>query len=49
MERARLQRDDIPVLKAYDNDEVWHGRGMYDRKLDIFIAGLASRRTEAAD
>ena len=44
MERAHLRRDDIPVLKAYDNDEVWSGRGMYDRKLEIFIAGLAARR-----
>jgi AcrR family transcriptional regulator len=48
MERAHLRRDDIPVLKAYDNDEVWSGRGMYDRKLDIFIAGLESRRLETA-
>ncbi|MBD8607174.1 TetR/AcrR family transcriptional regulator [Aeromicrobium sp. CFBP 8757] len=47
MERAHLRRDDIPVLKAYDNDEVWSGRGMYDRKLEIFIAGLAARRLDA--
>nr|MCW2727521.1 hypothetical protein [Aeromicrobium sp.] len=45
MERADLRRDDIPVLKAFDTDEVWLGRGIYDRKLDIFIAGLALRRT----
>ncbi len=48
MERAHLRRDDIPVLKAYDNDEVWSGRGMYDRKLEIFVAGLASRRLDTA-
>ena len=47
-ERARLQRDDLPVLKAYDNDEVWNGRGMYDRKLEILLAGLGSRRLETA-
>jgi AcrR family transcriptional regulator len=46
MERAHLRRDDIPVLKAYDNDEVWSGRGMYDRKIDIFVAGLATRRLQ---
>ena len=48
MERAHLRRDDIPVLKAYDNDEVWSGRGMYDRKLEIFIGGLSSRRLDPA-
>lgn len=47
MERAHLKREDIPVLKAYDNDEVWSGRGMYDRKLEIFLAGLATRRVDA--
>jgi AcrR family transcriptional regulator len=45
-ERSELQRDDMPVLKAYDNDEVWSGRGMYDRKLEIFIEGLTTRRVE---
>ena len=46
LERSDLQRDDMPVLKAYDNDEVWSGRGMYDRKLDLVIAGLRTRRLE---
>jgi AcrR family transcriptional regulator len=45
-ERSDLQQDDMPVLKAYDNDEVWSGRGMYDRKLEIFIEGLTTRRVE---
>lgn len=47
-ERANLSRDDMPVLKAYDTDEVWHGRGLYVRKLDIFVAGLATRRIAGA-
>ena len=47
-ERAQLRRDDLPVLKAYDNDEVWNGRGMYDRKLEILVAGLTTRRLTAA-
>lgn len=47
MERANLRRDDMPVLKAYDSDEVWMGRGMYDRKLAIFVAGLGTRRIES--
>lgn len=46
LERSDLQRDAIPVLKEYDNDEVWSGRGMYDRKLEIVIAGLMTRRLE---
>lgn len=37
-------KDQIPVIEPYDNDEVWVGRGLYTRKLDIFISGLASRR-----
>jgi AcrR family transcriptional regulator len=45
-DRSDMQRDDIPVLKAYDNDEVWSGRGMFDRKLEIFIAGLTTRRLQ---
>ena len=48
MERGTMDRNNLPVLKAYDNDEVWNGRGMYGRKLDIVIAGLASRRIETA-
>ncbi|TGN34319.1 TetR/AcrR family transcriptional regulator [Aeromicrobium chenweiae] len=35
---------DIPVAKPYDTDEVWEGRGLYDRKLAIFLAGLETRR-----
>jgi len=44
MQRSLLQRDDIPMLKAFDTDEVWSGRGLYDRKLEIFLTGLESRR-----
>jgi AcrR family transcriptional regulator len=43
-----VQGKEIPVLKAFDNDEVWSGRGMYDRKLEIFVAGLATRRLDHA-
>lgn len=43
MERSHLSRGDIPVLKAFDTDEVWVGRGLYDRKLGIFLAGLETR------
>ncbi len=32
-----------PALKAYATDEVWRGRGWYDRKLEIIIAGLEQR------
>lgn len=32
-----------PVLKAYDTEEVWRGRGWYDRKFEIIIAGLEQR------
>ncbi|MET0822110.1 MAG: TetR/AcrR family transcriptional regulator [Aeromicrobium sp.] len=45
-DRSELQREDMPVLKEYDNDEVWTGRGMYDRKIDVVIAGLTARRLE---
>lgn len=47
-ERAQLKRDDLPALKAYDNDEVWSGRGMYDRKLEILVGGLSARRLASA-
>jgi AcrR family transcriptional regulator len=47
MDRSHSSRDDIPVLEAFDNDEVWVGRGMYDRKLEIFLSGLATRRIES--
>lgn len=47
---ARMERGTMgpryPVLQVYNTDEVWLGHGMYDRKLDILIAGLATRRTE---
>ncbi len=48
MEEAHATREDIPMVKAYDTDEVWVGRGLYARKLDIFVTGLASRRIEPA-
>jgi AcrR family transcriptional regulator len=32
-----------PVLKAYDTEEVWRGRGWYGRKLDIVLTGLDAR------
>lgn len=44
MEAAAANRQDIPVLKAFDSDEVWVGRGFYARKMDIFLTGLAARR-----
>ena len=44
MEEAHPNRADIPMVKAYDTDEVWIGQGLYGRKLDIFVAGLSSRR-----
>ncbi|AXT84053.1 TetR family transcriptional regulator [Aeromicrobium sp. A1-2] len=34
----------LPVLKAYDTEEVWRGRGWYARKLDIVLDGLEHRR-----
>ncbi|NRQ49775.1 TetR/AcrR family transcriptional regulator [Aeromicrobium stalagmiti] len=40
-------RTEIPVIKPYDTDEVWKGRGLFERKLDIFLAGLATRRIES--
>ncbi|WP_194839881.1 MULTISPECIES: TetR/AcrR family transcriptional regulator [Aeromicrobium] len=38
------QSNDVPVVEPYDTDEVWTGRGLYGRKLDIFLAGLETRR-----
>lgn len=46
MERTHATREEIPVLKAYDTDEVWAGRGLYDRKVEIFVTGLAARRIQ---
>src|SRR5215207_4660637 len=36
-----------PILKAYDTEEVWRGHGLYDRKLELLLAGLAQRRLPA--
>lgn len=46
MSRLRKVQTSHPddILEAYSHDEVWEGRGLYGRKLDIFIAGLALRR-----
>lgn len=46
MNRDSLQQNDYPGLQAYNTDEVWQGRGLYDRKLEILLAGLATRRTD---
>lgn len=35
-----------PEIKAYENEEIWRGRGWYARKLDIVLAGLAQRHIE---
>lgn len=48
MEKTFQRREDIPMIKPYDTDEVWVGRGLYQRKLDIFVAGLATRRLQHA-
>ena len=45
IEKSRADGPRVPVLKAYDTDEAWHGRGWYDRKLDIVLAGLEQRRS----
>lgn len=45
MKETHADTGDLPVIEPYDNDEVWVGRGLYGRKLEIFIAGLATRRT----
>jgi AcrR family transcriptional regulator len=41
------RREEVPAarpdLKAYSTEEVWSGRGWYDRKLEIVLAGLAQR------
>lgn len=44
MRAAHPDPSQLPIIAPYDNDEVWTGRGLYGRKLDIFIAGLATRR-----
>lgn len=43
-DRAKEHDCDLNLLKVYDNDEVWTGRGLYGRKLDILLAGLESRQ-----
>lgn len=45
MVESRAIRTEVAVIKPYDTDEVWEGRGMYSRKLDIFLAGFATRST----
>ena len=46
MDRSASHNSQYPVVAVYNTDEVWQGHGMYDRKLDILIAGLATRRTD---
>lgn len=45
MKQLHVDTGDLPVISQFDTEEVWAGRGMYDRKLEIFIAGLATRRS----
>ena len=45
IEKAHADGPRVPVLKAYDTEEVWRGRGWYDRKLDIVLTGLEQRRS----
>ena len=45
IEKAHADGPKLPVLKAYDTEEVWRGRGWYDRKLDIVLSGLDLRRS----
>lgn len=45
IEQAHANGPKLPVLKAYDTEEVWRGHGWYDRKLDIVLAGLDQRRS----
>lgn len=47
MERGTMERRGFPGLEVYNTEEVWSGRGTYDRKLDILLAGLATRRIGA--
>ncbi|MBC7630664.1 TetR/AcrR family transcriptional regulator [Aeromicrobium sp.] len=49
LHRIETQQADgvkLKVLKAYDTEEVWRGKGWYDRKLDIVLAGLAQRQLD---
>lgn len=45
IEQSHADGPKVPVLKAYDTEEVWRGHGWYDRKLDIVLAGLVQRRS----
>jgi AcrR family transcriptional regulator len=44
IEKNHADGPKVPVLKAYDTEEVWRGHGWYDRKLEIVLAGLEQRR-----
>ncbi len=44
MGRESMDPLEHPGLEVFDTDEVWVGRGLYGRKLEIILAGLASRR-----
>ena len=46
IEQSHADGPKLPVLKAYDTEEVWRGRGWFDRKLDIVLNGLEQRRIE---
>ena len=46
IEQSHADGPKVPVLKAYDSEEVWRGHGWFDRKLDIMLDGLAQRRIE---
>jgi TetR/AcrR family transcriptional regulator, tetracycline repressor protein len=47
IEASHADGPKLPVLKAYDTEEVWRGRGWYGRKLDIVLAGLQLRRIDS--
>ena len=47
IEERRKHGPRVPVLKAYDTEEVWRGRGWYDRKLEIVLTGLSARQLTA--
>lgn len=39
--REESRGSDAEILKAYDNDEFWTGRGYYGRRLNILLNGLS--------
>ena len=43
IEARRQDGPKRPIMKAYDTEEVWRGRGWYARKLEIVLAGLLQR------